>query len=263
MDFIIPDKLFTSFNEVTYHDEPHKYYVNNRELVSVTTLIHKYQEDFDEKYWSEYKSNELNLKPSEVLRGWDFINRKGTIKGSSIHDYSENLFLNKKFTYPKDLILNEFGFDPIINEYNITKNHVDKFYNDVLGKLIPIRTEFVVYDKKSFIGGMVDMLFYNVRMKEFQIWDWKTNKDFTSECKKRHLTGDLFLLEDCDLEIYSLQLELYKHIIEKYTGIKLGKSYLVWFSHRNDTYKIIPTKNRSYYVNKMIENRINEITIAA
>ena len=41
-------ELFTAFNDVTYFDEPHKYYVDDKELISVTTLIHRYQEDFDE-----------------------------------------------------------------------------------------------------------------------------------------------------------------------------------------------------------------------
>jgi len=244
---------------VVYHDEPHKYYLNNQELISVTTLIHRYQEIFNEEYWSGCKANEFNLTPELIIRAWKFINKKGTMKGSIIHNYSENLFLNKVFKYPKEEILNEFGFDPIWNEYLITKNHVDRFHNDVRGKLIPIRTEMIIYDKESLIGGMLDMLFYNVRTQEFQIWDYKTNKTFSYEEKKRHLSDCLFTIEDCDLEIYSLQLSLYKLIIERNTNIKLGKSYIIWFSHNNPTYKIIEIKERMYYANLMLEKRIEEL----
>lgn len=255
----IPNELFTAFNNVKYFDEPHKYFVDGNELISVTTLLHKYQNVFDEKYWSEIKANQYGLKQYQVSRAWDFINKKGTFKGSAIHDYTENIFYNKKFEYPKDKIYKEFGFDPIIREYNITKKHVDRFYSDSFGRLIPIKAELVIYDKIALIGGMVDMLFYNVKAGEFQIWDWKTNKDFTFDCKERHLLGDLFVLEDCDLEIYSLQLEFYKYIIEKYTSIKLGKSYLVWFSHNNPSYQIIETKDRSFYIDKIIQNRMEEV----
>ena len=73
------------------------------------------------------------------------------------------------------------------SEYEITKKHVDKFYNDVRDKLIPIKTELVVFDKETLIGGMLDILFYNVKAKEFQIWDWKTNKKFTIENKDKYL----------------------------------------------------------------------------
>jgi len=259
MNIEVPNKFFTSFNEVTFHDEPHKYYVDGKELVSVTTLIHRYQEEFDEDYWSDYKANEYTLTQREVLRAWEFINKKGTMKGSAIHDYAERLFLNKIFPYPKQQILDEFGFDPVLPEYEITKKHVDNFYNDIQGKLIPIRTEMIIYDRESLIGGMLDILFYNVKMKQFQIWDWKTNKKFDKEMKSRHFHDELFMLEDSDLEIYSLQLAMYKMIIEKNTGIKLGKSYIVWFSHNNENYEIIETKDRSYYTNIMMNNRIAEL----
>jgi len=255
----IPNELFTAFNDVTFYDEPHKYFIDGKELISVTTLIHKYQENFDEEFWSEYKGNEFNISPAEILRAWKFINRKGTIRGSAIHDYAENLFQNKKFEYPKQLILNEFGFDPVQNTYDICKKHVDKFYEKVHGRLIPIKTEMVVCDKETLVGGMLDILFYNIKAKEFQIWDHKTNKDFTFNEPKRHLLDDLYLLEDCDLEIYSLQLEMYKQIIQKNVPIKLGKSYIVWFSHNNDNYQIIETKNREHYVNVILNNRLIEL----
>lgn len=259
MTFNIPNKLFTTFNNVTYHDEPHKYYVNGKELISVTTILHRYQEEFQEDYWSKYKAKEYGLTQREVLRAWKFINKKGTMKGSGIHDYSENLFLNKVFLYPKQQILNEFGFDPILPEYEITKKYVNNFYNDVKDKLIPVRTEMIIYDSESLIGGMLDILFFNVKTGEFQIWDWKTNKKFEMEMKTRHFQDKLFILEDSDLEIYSLQLAMYKLIIEKNTDIKLGKSYVVWFSHNNDNYKIIETKDREYYAKMIITDRIKEL----
>jgi hypothetical protein len=255
----IPSELFTAFNDITFYDEPHKYFLSGKELISVTTLIGKYHEPFDEDYWSGYKATEYNLTPEEVLRAWKFINRKGTIKGSAIHDYAENLFQNKKFEYPKQLIYNEFGFDPIHDAYQKTKKHVDKFYSDVQGRLIPIRTEHVIFDRESLIGGMYDILFYNVKAKEFQIWDNKTNKELTLRMESRHLINDLYMLEDSDLELYSLQLGLFKYIIEKNTSIKLGKSYIIWFSHNNPTYQIIEAKNRSYYVDIIVKNRINNI----
>lgn len=255
-------ELFTAFNDVTYFDEPHKYYVDKNQLISVTTLIHRYQEDFDEEYWSADKAGHYGMSQSEVKRLWRFINKKGTMKGSAIHDYAENKFQNKIFTYPKQQILNEFGFDPIRIEYDMTQKHVDKFYNDCYGKLIPVKTELVMFDRELLIGGMCDIIFWNVKAQEFQIWDWKTNKEFTTEQADRYLSEELYLLQDCDMEIYSLQLEMYKQIIQRNTSIKLGKSYIVWFSHNNDDYRIMETKNREYFVNVMLSHRKEELLAA-
>lgn len=255
----IPNEIFTAFNDITFYDEPHKYFLGGKELISVTTLIHKYQEEFDEEYWADYKGNQHNITSNQVKRAWNFINKKGTIKGSAIHDYTENLFQNKEFEYPLQTIMNEFGFDPVWNEYQITKKHVDKFYNDVHGRLIPIKTEYVVYDKEFLVGGMLDILFYNVKANEFQIWDWKTNKKFTRDGSGRHMLGRLCTIEDCDLEIYSLQLEMYKQIIQRNIPIKLGKSYIVWFSHNNENYEIIETKDKKYHVELILNERLLEI----
>jgi hypothetical protein len=252
---IIPDKLFTEFNDVKFYDEPHKYFYDGKELISVTTLIHQYQTPFDEEYWSEIKAEQFGINKYEVKRLWKFINEKGTMKGSLIHNYAENLFQNKKNEYPKELVLKKFGFDPIYDEYIKTKVMVDNFYKDTLNKLIPIKCEYVVYDKELLIGGMLDKLFFNVKTNEFQIWDYKTNKNLTFSNERYKLKGLLCDLDDCDIEIYSLQLDLYKYIIEKYTGIKLGKSYLVWVSHNNDNYKIIETYDRRKYVELMLLNR--------
>lgn len=252
-------ELYTNFNDVTYFDEPHKYFFNGNEFVSVTTLIHKYQEEFDGEYWSNFKANQHNIPQYKIKRAWDFINKKGTMKGSLIHDYAENKLLNKVFKYPHDQIINEFGFDPISVEYNKTKKHVDNFIRISRNKLIPLKTELVVFDKESMVAGMADLLFYNIRDKEIQIWDWKTNKVFSKEEKGRHLKSIFGILEDCDLEIYSLQLESYKYIIEKNTNLKLGKSFLIWVSHNNDNFEIIQTKNRKFYIEQMFNERIKEI----
>ena len=255
----VSSDLITRFNDLIYYDEPHKYYLKGKELVSVTTLTHQYKEPFDEEYWSKYKSDQYGVEQYKVKRAWKFINKKGTMKGSLIHDYAENKLLNKVFRYPKEEIIAEFGFDPIWVEYQKTKNHVDNFLRVAKNKLIPVCTELVMYDEESLLAGMADLIFYNVRDKELQIWDWKTNKDFTKDCKDRYLTDMFCTLEECDLEEYSLQLEAYKYILEKNTPYKFGKSFLVWVSHNNEDFEIIETKNRKFYIEQMIQKRIAEL----
>ena len=250
-NLIIPNELFTAFNNVQYYDEPHKYLYDGKQLISVTTLIDKFAEPFEEDYWSARKGSQFKVPQNQILDVWKYINRVGIHRGSTVHDYAEHIFNNKVFPYPKQRIYKIFGCDPIWETYLKSKAHVDKFYADTYNKLIPIKVEYVVFDKEYQIGGMVDLLFYNVRAKEFQIWDWKTNKDFDYEGKS-NFSGPLGFLKNSDIEHYSIQLATYKHIIEKNTGIKLGKSYLIWVSHKEDNYEVIECKNRDIYVEKMI-----------
>jgi ATP-dependent exoDNAse (exonuclease V) beta subunit len=259
----IPSELFTTFNDVTYFDEPHKYYVGEKQLTSVTTLIHRYEDEFDEDYWARYKADEYGIEPEDVKEAWRFINERATTLGSITHDYAENLYLNKVFPYPKDKVLAHFGYDPIYERFEITKSHVDKFYKHSKNKLIPIRTEFVVFCLQYFIGGMVDLLFYNVKAGEFQIWDWKTNSNPKAfEDSDQYMDGIFCELKNTDLNKYSIQLSTYKYIIEKYTGIKLGKSYLVWISPKNPSYEVIECIDYTSYVEEMFkDHKFKELNI--
>ncbi len=255
----LPISLFNQFNNVKFHDDVHKYFVGDKQLISVTTLIHKYQQEFNHQYWSGYKADEYHLDQQEIERAWTFLNKKATMKGSIAHNYAENLWNNKFFPYPKELVMKTFGYDPIYDEFLKTKKLIDIFFKKSYGVLIPIKTEYVICDVQYGIGGMIDLLVYNVKQKEFQLWDYKTNKKLNSENKMgERLKGSLFPLQDCEMEIYSLQLGLYKKIIEKNTGIKIGRCYLVWISHFNEEplyYEII---DRSKYVDIMVNEYVGE-----
>lgn len=258
-----PAELFYKFNDIKYHDEPHKYYIGEKQLTSVTTIIHKYDEGFDEDKWAEIKGNQYGLSSDDIKYAWKFINERATTKGSAIHDYTENLFLNKVFPYPEDLILKKFGYDPVYDEFVETKKLVDKFYNDVKKVLIPIKTELVCYDKEFLVAGMVDMLFYNRKSKRFEIWDWKTNsadKAFNEDSDKvSYLAHPLYLLKNTAIDIYSLQLSTYKYILEKNTGINLGDSYIVWFSHKNDNYEVKKCEDYTSLVVDMLTHHKHKI----
>ena len=55
------------------------------------------------------------------------------------------------------------------------------------------------------------------------------------------------------MNTYSLQLSLYKYIIEKNTNLKLGDSYIVWFNEKNETYKPIKCYDFQKEIVKMLE----------
>lgn len=253
-------ELFRNFNKVKFDDLPHKYYIGNKQLTSVTTIIHKYEEEFDEEYWSDIKAKQFNIPQWQVKDAWRYINKKALLKGSLVHNYGELLFDNKIFPYPKELVVKELGYDPIYEEYLIQTGHVKKFYDDYYDIFIPIKTELVICDEDYLIGGMVDMIVYNRVTKQYEIWDYKTNKEFTVESEKnRYLSGSLSSLEQCDLEVYSLQLSMYKRLIEKNTNIKIGGCYLVWLSHEEETYHIHEAKDRSNFVSFMLSEHKRSI----
>lgn len=279
----IPSELFYAFNGLKFHDDVHKYYHNDKNLISVTTLLHKFEEQFDSLYWSEVKGFEYDMPQLDVLEMWNAWNLKSTIKGRAIHNYAELLFNNKIYKFSNEIIDRELGSKylrilqdypelykdknipkmegyTIMEEYLKVKTFVDNFYRDTFNKLIPIKTELVVYDLDWEIAGMLDILFWNVKKQAIQIWDWKTNKEFEMKNDfKKKLLHPFIKHDACHFEIYSLQLSTYKAIIEKNVNVKIDGLFVVHLNEKNDNYKVIECKDYSDSMGRFLTMRKNEM----
>lgn len=216
----IPLELFSSFNRIKFEDKTHSYYLDCKKLTSVTTLIHKYSSHFNENYWLKIKADEYNITESQLKYAWDFLNDISTYKGRALHNYIENHFYNKIYNYEFEGIIDYFGYDAINSVFNIIQNQFHDFYKLSFDRLIPIKPEYIVYDEYYLVSGMVDMLFFNKKKNTFQIYDWKTNKALKSFNRFQKMSGVFSDMDDCELNIYTIQLNTYKYIIEKNTGIK-------------------------------------------
>ncbi len=253
----VPPELFYKFDKLKFHDDIHKYYLGEKNLISVTTVLHMYEEEFDSQYWSEVKSIELKMTQQEVLDMWEAGNEKSKIKGSIIHNYAELLYNNKVYKYSQDIVDNYLGEKHIATlkkhnnftikeEFDIVKQYVDNFYNDSFNKLIPIKTEYVVYDEEWALAGMMDILFWNVKKQCFQIWDYKTNKELSKSSKySKRLKFPFHALDECEYNIYCLQLSTYKSILERNINIKIDGMYLIWLNETNPNYQIIECQDLS------------------
>lgn len=278
----VPAELSYKFNAIKFYDDIHKYYIGDKNLISVTTLLHKFQEPFDEAHWSEVKALEYGMTQDQVKEMWNAGNNKSTAKGSAVHNYAELKFNNKIYAYNQDDIDKRLGARnveilktypeiykdkiaagtiqkvegyTIKEEYEIVRGYVDNFYNDTFNKLIPIKTEYIVYDELWGLAGMMDIIFWNVKKRCYQIWDWKTNKDFTMENQyNTKLKYPLFKLDDSHMNMYSLQLSAYKEIIMRNTSIVIEGMYVVWLNEVNDNYKIFECIDYGSYIPRLVNN---------
>lgn len=250
----LPIELFSTFNNIKFDDSTHSYYLNGRKLTSVTTLIHKYTSYFNEDHWAPIKAQEYGITTDMVKYAWTILNELSTFKGSALHNFIESYYFNKLYEYPKNLIIDNFGYDPIFNDYELIKKQFINFYNDSFGRLISIRPEFIVYDEEYQLSGMVDMLFFNKKSNTFEIWDWKTNKKLAKENRFQKMSGIFSDLDDCEFNTYSIQLNTYKYIIEKNTKIKLGDSYIVWYFSGNNNYNILKIPDLQPRIKEMLED---------
>lgn len=242
------------FSHIKYFDEPHKYFEGEHELVSATTFIGKFKPKFDTQNIAEEYASKRGLNVDDVISDWDYKRDRSTIKGSLVHDYAENFWMNKIFGYDGSHAIKKFGTDSIKESFDKCKNIFHNFYIDASINLVPVKMEWVVGDKDLGIGGMVDCLFYNKKSQQLEIYDYKTNK----EIKTKNDFGQTFSdpishLDICEINTYSLQLSLYKFLIEKNTNLKIGNCYLVWINENNENYRIYPCKDLVAEIKLMIE----------
>jgi len=232
--FDVFEKL-DKFNGIVFHEEEHKYLYDGHECVSVTTMIKNFEPIFDQELMASLYAKKHGLEMFDVLKDWENIRDQSATVGTEIHKYAEMRFGQKYYTPDSTLEIpvNLMGM-------------IEDFYSMAKGRLIPVKMEWVVGDKDKGICGMVDKLFYNLKAKELQIWDYKTSKKIDSKSMyNKKMVGPLKHLDSCELVKYSLQLGVYKKIIEKNCQIKLGNSYICWVNEVNDSFKVIETLDLS------------------
>lgn len=266
-------KLNSAFKDIKYQDSTHSYYCNGKKMISVTQFLSLIKDKFDKEYWSTYKAYEfsgyvpkynwkdhqnrqfmledgtliyltdehnIRVTPEMVLDQWSIDNLMGTERGSYIHDYLD-CRENRLLDLPSIPHLPQLDTIQAIKFYQTIKDGIklaDEFLVYASDNLIPVATEFIVGDTSLNVAGKFDRLYWNIEDKEYQIWDFKTDKkiDYTSKSKL-----SIFNLPDCSFEKYCLQTSMYKHIIESNVGETIGQSRIVYFDIRNKEWTILPT----------------------
>lgn len=91
--------------------------------------------------------------------------------------------------------------------------------------MMPFRTEWMIYDTELRLAGSMDMVFKNSD-GTYSIYDWKRSKAIKiKDSKKAKFPIDH--VADCNFMHYSLQLNLYKYILQKNYGLKISNMVLV------------------------------------
>jgi ATP-dependent exoDNAse (exonuclease V) beta subunit len=217
--------------------------------ISSTTLIHslfpKFNADEIIDSMMESSSWERNkyypMTKDQIKETWSNNSKDAMIKGTQLHEDIES-YLNFECVSNSTI---EFQF--FLN-----------FIRD--NKLNVYRTEWKIFDEESAVAGTIDCCCLN-SYGEMIIYDWKRSKEIkrTNDFKKKYSTKNyLKHLEDVNFSQYSLQLNLYKYILEKNYGCKVKDLYLVVLhpENSNNNYKIVYVPDMSKEIKDIIDERI-------
>jgi ATP-dependent exoDNAse (exonuclease V) beta subunit len=123
-----------------------------------------------------------------------------------------------------------------------------RFKNIIQKEMLP---EFILYSKELGIAGTIDLLVKNID-GSYDIYDWKTSKkiEMNPYRGKCGILGPALTVGDCNFNHYSLQLSLYRYILETYYGIRIRYTVLY---HLNGVH-VVPY--RTDYLKQAIEDML-------
>lgn len=249
------DKELAVFDRITFIESNHTYLIDgvDTSCPSVTRLLKQFKKKFDVDAAAARVAKRQGTTTDHIKAEWEMNSLYSTTIGSMFHKYVENFYCKKDDAYEGNFKLLGFEEKEKIKE-NLPKlvSYFQNFYKDY-SDYENVKSEFVVGDiDDTRVCGMLDMLAYNPKSGRLELWDFKTNK------KIAHSTyGNLFYpFEDmCEGQIneYTIQLNTYKHFIEKYTNLRIDGMKVLWFNVVNTNYEVFEMPDIQPKIAQMLE----------
>ena len=218
-------------------------YKGHKQLTPVSNVISCHFEPFNAFYWSKIKADQRNVPQGQILEEWDVNGTRSREVGTFMHLQIGNYYagLSYQQTYRFDY---KGKYVKIVNELISLTDEYSKFMEFIRYHTFkPFRTEWTVYDTELGIAGTIDMI-HKIGRDTFDIYDWKRS-DRIVDSMGNPITihpygqkglGALCHVDDTPYWHYCIQQNLYRHILEKNYGIKIGNMYLIIFSQNRNAY---------------------------
>jgi hypothetical protein len=248
---------------IYFVEETHKYYVNGscQGNISCTGFIHEFFGHFDAKAiitkmrngpkWATSKY--FGKTDEEIMAEWSANGKQASTAGTAMH-----LAIEQFLHGATHLISPEVKETP---EWR----YFMKFWTDCGPDLEPYRSEWEVFtdfldmennqERKIKLCGSIDMVFRRKSDGKFVIYDWKRSKEIKSDNPFGSGLPPLDHLPDTNYWHYTLQLNVYKWILETYYGLEIADLYLVILHPDNPSYRRMRLNILTDEVEDMIECR--------
>ncbi len=249
------EKELAVFDRITFNESDHTYLVDGVQTncPSVTRLLKRYKKAFDVDAAAARVAKRQGTTIDHIKAEWEMNSLYSTTIGSMFHKYVENFYCKKDDAYEGNFKLLGFEEREKIKE-NLPRlvKYFENFYNDHK-EYESVKSEFAVGDiDDTKVCGMLDMLALNTKTGSLELWDFKTNKKIAHSAY-----GNLYYpfddMREGQINEYTIQLNTYKHFIEKYTNIAIGGMKVIWFNVVNSNYEIFEMPDIQPKISLMLE----------
>lgn len=224
---------------ISFVSEGHKYTIGDGSIsyTSVSTFVKSLFPTFNSDFvlqkmrkspnWNESHKH-YGKTDEEIKIEWSNKCIEASTKGTGLHEAIDK-YLN-----------GELEKEPELEEWGYFKKFMSTF------KPKPYRTEWMIYDEDNQICGTLDMLAKNDD-GTYTIVDWKRSK---SIFMPRHN-----IISNTTYWHYSLQLNLYKYILERHYNIKVSKLLIVQMHPAKKELKVYEMQPRQYEIKRYLQEK--------
>ncbi len=209
-----------------------------QKFTSVTQFINTFKPKFDSTFWAKKKAKARGVSPEVILNEWKQISDTALDLGSALHKWIEDYYN---------------GINPAMPTDDILRGRVEAFlelHSSKLYKFRPVHQEFRLFSRKWNIAGTTDAILH--LDPNYYVGDWKTNKKFTTDQDNSgRYQKLLYPFNDYwnnSLNVYSIQLSLYRLIMEEEAGFTTNGAFLVWIGphEKPQLHKTVDFRDRLY-----------------
>lgn len=235
-------------------DEPtHVYTVNgsSKGVCSITQFLHHFFPKFDadaiikkmmaSKKWPESKW--YGMTPKAIKDAWNANGKEASEAGTAMH-LSVEMAMNGAW----DEI-------PASAKDTVEWRYFMKYWDKYKETLEPYRTEWEVWDEELKLAGSIDMVYRRKSDGTLCIYDWKRAKEMKYENNFDSGFGPASHLPDTNYWHYTLQLNMYRWILERRYGVTISEMALIVLHPNNGSYKRILLNRLEEEIEGMVEYR--------
>jgi hypothetical protein len=205
----------TRDQRLKFDSKRHRYYIDkNPDTLSVSSLVSSFFPEFDIGHWAPIKAAEEGITVEEKIEEWKRNGEEKSNLGTELHEQIENFYNDKYYVDSTP----EFGhFKSFIEQYPTME---------------PYRSEWRVFDEELLLAGTIDMVYIKPN-GDLYLFDWKRSEkvvDFGGNIQNNDYQtglGGLEHLGDNSFNKYSIQVNLYKRILEKNYNVVVSSMNLL------------------------------------
>lgn len=247
---------------ISFEEETHLYTIDGERegWTSCTGFIHSFFEHFDPdaviaKMMSSRKwpqSKYYGMTAEEIKKQWSDSGAEASTAGTRMH-------LDIERYNNADPVGNLAGDQWEANpgpEWDYFLEY-DRRWRQRHG-FVPFRTEWLVFKEDIKLAGSIDMVYLKPD-GSLAIYDWKRAKDMKYENSYQSGLPPLDHLPDTNYWHYSLQLNIYRRILEELYGVTVSELALVVLHPINSSFRVIQLNRMDDEVTLMFETRREQL----